>query len=349
MKFHLLKIKAITRLTNDAVKITFDVPNALQEEFAFLPGQYITLDVDGQRRDYSICESPKNNEWSIGVKAMEGGKISTYLVNELKVGDELKVSTPNGRFTIPSKPNEKRTLIAFTAGSGITPIMSMAEYTLQTEEWVNFNIFYVNKNEDSVMFKDKLAELKAKYPNNLNVYHFYTQQEQENFIFNGRIDEKKFELILNQIIDINEVDEAMICGPEEMIFTLAKEINRAGIIEKHIHFELFTTAIKPETIFEKNENEVKEVNVKVTLDGEELDFVWNREKNLIDAMLENDIDAPYSCKGGVCSSCMCKVTEGEVNIGENFVLTDSDYEEGMTLACISRPKSSTLSIDFDDV
>ena len=349
MKFHLLKIKTIQRLTADSVQITFDVPSELHEEFSFLPGQYITLDINGERRDYSICESPLNKEWSIGVKAMEGGKISNYLVNDLKEGDELKVSTPNGRFTIPTKPNEKRTLIAFTAGSGITPIMSMAEFTLQTEEWVNFHIFYVNKNSQSVMFNEKLANLKSKYPKNLHVHHFYTQEEQENFIFNGRIDEKKFDLILNQLIDINEVDEAMVCGPEEMIFTLAKKINEAGIVEKHIHFELFTTSVKPEQVFEKNEDEVKEVNVKVTLDGEELEFIWNREKNLIDAMLDNDIDAPYSCKGGVCSSCMCKITEGEVNIGENFVLTDSDYEDGMTLVCISRPKSSSLAIDFDDV
>jgi len=349
MKFHLLKIKAIQRLTNDAAQITFDVPTALHNEFSFLPGQYITLDIDGERRDYSICESPLNKEWSIGVKAMQGGKISNYLVNDLKVGDELKVSTPNGRFTIPSKPNEKRTLIAFTAGSGITPIMSMAEYTLQTEEWVNFHIFYVNKDSNSVMFNEKLDLLKSKYGERLNIHLFFTQQEQENFIYNGRIDEKKFDLILNQIIDINEVDEAMICGPEEMIFTLAKKINEAGIIEKHIHFELFNPSIKPETIFEKSENEVNEVEVEVTLDGEVSTFTWNREKNLIDAMLENDIDAPYSCKGGICSSCMCKVTEGEVEIGENFVLTDSDYEDKMTLACISRPKTNTLSIDFDDV
>lgn len=349
MKFHLLKIKTIKRLTADSVQITFDVPTELHEDFSFLPGQFITLDIDGERRDYSICESPLNKEWSIGVKAMPNGKISSYLVNELKVGDELKVSTPKGRFSIPSKPNEKRTLIAFTAGSGITPIMSMAEFTLQTEQWVNFHIFFVNKYSNSVMFKDKLAELKDKYGDNLIVHHFYTQEEQENFIFNGRIDEKKFDLILNQLIDINEVDEAMVCGPEEMIFMLAKKINQAGIVEKHIHFELFTTAIKADEVFEKKADEVNEVNVKVTLDGEEIEFVWNRDKNLIDAMLDHDIDAPYSCKGGVCSSCMCKVTEGEVNIGENFVLTDSDYEDGMTLACISRPKTPTLAIDFDDV
>jgi len=349
MKFHLLRIKAIHRLTADSVQITFDVPTELHEDFSFTAGQYITLDIDGERRDYSICESPLNKEWSIGVKAMQGGKISTYLVNDLQVGDQLKVSTPNGRFTIPSKPNEKRTLLSFTAGSGITPIIAMAEFTLQTEEWVNFNIFYVNKDENSVIFKDKIAALQQQFPNRLHVYNFYTAQDQENFIFNGRIDEHKFDLILNQIIDINEVDEAMLCGPEEMIFSLAKKINEAGIIEKHIHFELFNPAIKPETVFEKNEDEVNEVKVTVTLDDEVKEFIWSREKNLIDAMLDNDIDAPYSCKGGVCSSCLCKVTEGEVNIGENFVLTDSDYEDGMTLACISRPKTNTLAIDFDDV
>ena len=349
MKFHLLKIKSIQRLTADSVQITFDVPAALHEEYSFLPGQYITLDINGERRDYSICESPLNKEWSIGVKAIEGGKISNYLVNDLSVGDELKVSTPNGRFTIPSKPNEKRTLIAFTAGSGITPIISMAEYTLQTEEWVNFHIFYVNKDANSVMFSEKLDLLKSQYGDRLMVHLFYTQQEQENFIYNGRIDEKKFDLILNQLLDINEVDEAMLCGPEDMIFTLSKKIKDAGIVEKHIHFELFNSSVKPESVFEKNEAEVEEVKVSVTLDGEVSEFVWNREKNLIDAMLDNDIDAPYSCKGGVCSSCMCKVTEGEVNIGENFILTDSDYEEGMTLACISRPKTANLSIDFDDI
>ncbi|MBF0596016.1 2Fe-2S iron-sulfur cluster-binding protein [Faecalibacter rhinopitheci] len=349
MKFHVLKIKSILRLTTDSVQITFDIPEHLHGDFSYAPGQYITLDIDGERRDYSLCTSPLNKEWSIGVKAMPNGKISTKLVFDLKEGNELKVSTPHGRFGIPSKPNEKRTLIAFTAGSGITPILSVAEFTLQTEEWVNFNIFYVNKTENSVMFKEKLAELKAKYPKNINIYNFYTAQNQENFIYNGRIDEKKFDLILNQILDINEVDEAMICGPEEMIITLANKIHTAGIVEKHIHFELFNPSIKQDQVFEKHEDEVKEVSVKVTLDGEENEFIWNREKNLIDAMLEHNIDAPYSCKGGVCSSCMCKVTEGEVNIGDNFVLTDSDYKDGMTLACISRPKTNVLSIDFDDI
>ena len=223
MKFNLLTVKDIVKLTDDAVQISFEVPENLQADYTFLPGQYITLNINGERRDYSLCVSPNDKKWSIGVKSQPNGKISSYLANELKVGDQIEVSTPAGRFSIPTKPNEKRTLLAFTAGSGITPIMSMLEFTLQTEEWVNFHIFYVNKDENSIMFKERLTELKQQYPNNVFIHHFYTRQDQENFIYNGRIDEKKFDLILNQIIDINEVDEAMTCGPEEMILTLAKK------------------------------------------------------------------------------------------------------------------------------
>lgn len=349
MKFYSLVVKSIKRLTDNAVEITFDVPEHLHSEMAYKAGQYVTLSIMGERRDYSLCQSPLNRAWSIGVKAMEFGKVSVFLNNDLKVGDVVEVSNPHGKFMIPTKPNEKRTLLAFTGGSGITPIMSILEYTLQTEEWVNFHIFFVNKNEASIMFGERLGELKQQYPQNLFVHHFYTQQEQENFIYNGRIDEKKFDLILNQIIDINEVDEAMICAPEEMIFTLARKIKEAGIIERHIHFELFTSVAQAEEVFVKDENEVDTVQVTVTLDGETSEVTWNRAKNLIDTLLDEGIDAPYSCKGGVCSSCLCKITEGEVHIGDNYVLTDSDYEDGMTLACISRPKSATLSIDFDDV
>lgn len=349
MKFYSLVVKSIKRLTANAVEITFDVPENLHSEFAYKAGQYVTLKINGERRDYSLCQSPLNHEWSIGVKEMEFGNISKYLNNDLSVGDVVEVSNPHGKFTIPSKPNEKRTLIAFTGGSGITPIMSVLEYTLQTEEWVNFHIFYVNKNEDSIMFGERIGQLKEQYPQQVFVHHFYTKQDQDNFIYNGRIDEKKFDLILNQIIDINEVDEAMICGPEEMIFTLARKIKEAGIIERHIHFELFTSVAQADAVFEPGEDEVASVQVTVTLDGETSEVTWNREKNLIDTLLDEGIDAPYSCKGGVCSSCLCKITEGEVHIGENYVLTDSDYADGMTLACISRPKTATLAIDFDEV
>lgn len=348
MTFHPLQVASVRNLTADSVQVTFDVPPHLRKEFQFISGQYITLDINGVRRDYSLCSSPLDVEWSIGVKAMRDGNISRYLTTELKIGDVLQVSTPNGKFGIPSKPSEKRTLLAFAAGSGITPILSIIKYTLQTEEWVNFYLFYSNKNPESVMFLEEIKALQEQYPEQFHPHLFYTQHRLEDWLFEGRLDAHKFELILNQLVDINEVDEAMVCGPNEMIKEISREIFNAGIPKKHIHFEQFVPDDNPFGTLEETDSP-ENVEVTVELDGEVKTIVWNREKNLIDALLDEDIDAPYSCKGGVCSSCLCKLEEGEVHLADNFVLTDSDVEEGLILACISRPKSTQIRINFDDV
>src|SRR5690606_36487023 len=228
MEFHALKVALVKNLTKDSVQITFDIPEDLKSEFRFTSGQYIALYINGTRRDYSLCSNPLEDEWSIGVKAMKNGNISRFLTQELKTGDILKVSPPNGRFGIPSKPNDKRTLLAFAAGSGITPILSIIRYTLETEEWVNFYLFYSNKNPEKVMFMEELRALKQQYPENFHLHLFYSGHKQEDWLFEGRLDEHKFELILNQLVDINEVDEAMVCGPSEMIKVIANEIFNAG-------------------------------------------------------------------------------------------------------------------------
>lgn len=349
MTFHKLQVAAIRNLTSQSVQITFDMPEHLKSEYSFTAGQYVTLEVNEVRRDYSLCSSPLDDEWTIGVKGAEDGFISKYLTQELKVGDILQVSTPNGRFGIPTKPNEKRTILAFAAGSGITPILSILKYTLQTEEWVNFYLFYSNKNPESVMFLEEMKALKTQYPNNFYPYLFYTQHKVDDWLFEGRLDAHKFKLILNQLIDINEVDEALVCGPNEMIQVLSQEIFEAGIPKKHIHFELFTPLEGEEEIIKENDDSPVDVDVTVELDGETSNIKWNREKNLIDSLLDAGLDAPYSCKGGICSTCICRLEEGEVHLADNFVLTDSDVEEGLILACISRPKSETIKISFDKV
>src|SRR5690606_9397534 len=297
MEFHALKVALVKNLTKDSVQITFDIPEDLKPEFRFTSGQYVTLDIKGTRRDYSLCSNPLEDEWSIGVKAVKGGNISQYLTKELKTGDILNVSTPNGRFGIPSKPNEKRTILSFAAGSGITPILSVLKYTLQTEEWVNFYLFYSNKSPDKVMFLEELKALQNQYPNNFHFHPVYTQHKLDNWLFEGRLNAHKFELILNQIVDIDEVDEAMVCGPNEMIKEIANEIFKAGIPKKHIHFELFTPDFTPLDILPEEMDAPDDIQVTVELDGEMNEIIWHREKNLIDAMLEADIDAPYSCKG----------------------------------------------------
>ncbi|MFV0305317.1 MAG: 2Fe-2S iron-sulfur cluster-binding protein [Moheibacter sp.] len=349
MDFHKLRVKSLNKLTSESVQITFDVPNNLKLEYKYKAGQYVTLNVNGTRRDYSLCTSPLEDKWSIAIKAVPDGHISKFLNTELKEGDYLEVSTPSGRFGIPSKPDEKRTIIAFAAGSGITPILSIINYTLQTEKWVNFYLFYSNKTPNEVMFKEQIEELQSDYPLNFFPHLFYTQFKLPDWLFEGRLDAHKFELILNQLIDINEVDEAIVCGPNEMIQTISSEIFNAGIPKKSIHFELFTVGSNPLDILPEEMDSPQDVKVTVELDGEVNELVWNREKNLIDALHDAGIDAPYSCKGGICSTCICKLEEGEVLVGENFVLTDSDIEEGMILACISRPKSQKIKINFDEV
>ncbi len=348
MKFHKIKVESIDRLTPKSVQINFEIPNELKSEYSFKAGQYVTIEFDGVRRDYSLCTSPLDGKWSIGVKEAPNGYVSHYLNRELKAGDFLKVSTPNGRFGIPTKPDEKRTIMAFAAGSGITPIISVMKYTLQTEEWVNFYLFYNNKTPEETMFYEELENLKKLYPNQLHIHYFYTQHQVEDWLYQGRIDAHKFELITNQLIDINEVDEALICGPNEMIEVISNEIFEAGIIKKRIHFELFTPIENEEMIIEKEET-LDEVEVTIHLDGEVSTMVWDTSKNLVDAMLDEGLDAPYSCKGGICSSCMCILEEGEVELKENYVLTDADEEEGIILACCTRPKSKQIKINFDDV
>ncbi|MDX9704511.1 MAG: 2Fe-2S iron-sulfur cluster-binding protein [Weeksellaceae bacterium] len=348
MEFHNLTVKKVQKLTPVSVAIDFDVPEELKPDFEFKAGQYITLDILNERRDYSLCSSPLEGRWSVGIKALSNGKVSTYINSEIKEGDTVKVSTPNGRFGIPSRPDEKRTILAFVAGSGITPILSVLKYTLETEKWVNFHLFYSNRTPQDVMFKEELEEIKQKYPFNFFPYLFYSQHKVDNWLFEGRLDAPKFQLILNQLVDINEVDEALVCGPNKMIRVITDEIHSAGIPKENIHFELFSTE-GLDRIQNENAAEQTEVKVTVELDGEVSTLTWDTKKNLVDAMLDAGIDAPYSCKGGICSSCMCKLEKGEVVVGENFILTESDEEEGIILACCSRPKSDEIRINFDAI
>lgn len=351
MNFHNLKVKNIKKLTPASVRVDFEIPEELKTDFNFSAGQYVTLDINGTRRDYSLCSSPLSGDWSIGVKEAKEGYISRFMNSELKIGDFLKVSTPRGRFGIPTRPDEKRTILAFAAGSGITPILSVIKYTLETEEWVNFYLFYSNRTPQDVMFKEEIKKIKEEYPYNFFPYNFYSQHKLDNWLFEGRLDAPKFQLIVNQLVDINEVDEAIVCGPNEMISVITDEVHSSGIPKENIHFELFTIPLeldKTETTVEESK-ELETVEVTVELDGEISQLTWDTSKNLVDAMVDAGIDAPYSCKGGICSSCMCKIEEGEVNLSENFVLTDSDHEEGIILACCSRPKSKEIRINFDDI
>lgn len=351
MKFTETAIIEIEQLTKDAVKIVFQAPN----NFTFHAGQFITLSLDlageNHRRDYSLCSSPLSHQMEIGVKKVTHGTVSKYLTQELKVGETLKVSEPHGRFGIPSKPNEKRTLVAFAAGSGITPILSILKFTLATEKDVTFHLFYSNQTMAQALFTKELQQLQTQYPDNLFIHWVLTQEKTENPLFHGRLDGNKLELLINQIIDWDEVDEVIICGPEEMTRSLANATHDFGIPKENIHFELFTP-LKDEIFVSDQSKEttnVTAVEVEVELDGETHTMLWeNNGKDLLDALLDEGLDAPYSCKGGVCSTCLCDILEGAVVHGENLVLTDDDLAQGKILPCSAFPKTKKIKIRFEE-
>ncbi|MDR3273051.1 MAG: ferredoxin--NADP reductase, partial [Flavobacteriaceae bacterium] len=304
MEFYSLTVQNIQKLTAKSTKIDFSIPAELKNIFTWKAGQFLSFkfEIDNTPvvREYSVCTAPHEGFLSIAVKETARPFVSKYVQENVKIGDKLPVSAPLGNFGIPSRPNEKRTLAAFSAGSGITPVMSILKDTLHKEKDVNFYLFYGNADENDVMFKAELEEFRQKYPQNFHLYNFYSEQETDDNFFEGLLNEHKVELIINQIVDWDEVDEVLICGPKEMIVNLANAVYHNGIPKKHIHYELYEPI---DQIFQNDEKEksvVKEVEVTFTYEDENHTFTWkNNGSSLLEALLEKGFDVPYSCKGGV--------------------------------------------------
>lgn len=344
--FYNVNIKEIKQETAFAVSVVFSIPENLITEFSFTAGQYITIEkeINGEavRRAYSICSTPKSGEIRVAIKAVENGVFSTYATTDLKVGDEVKISTPEGRFLL--NPEAKKNYIAFAAGSGITPILSMVKSVLEHEPTSTFTLIYGNKSVEDTIFNDELLALNSKYEH-FNLEFVCSRERQENMLF-GRID-KPFTnfFIKNKYKDIS-FDAAFLCGPEAMINTVSETLKEAGFSNNNIHFELFTVSED-----ENTKDEIKEGTSEITilLDDEETTFTMTQTDNILAASLRNYLDPPYSCQGGVCSSCLAKVTEGKAVMVKNTILTDGEVEEGLILTCQAHPTTSKISIDFDDV
>jgi len=344
-QFHKLTIKEIKRKTADAVSITFEIPEKLKTEFEFKAGQYINIkkELNGKeiRRSYSICSDPNGAILKIAVKSVEGGLFSVYATTLLHVGDKLEVSKPEGRFVLD--PQNGKNYIAFAAGSGITPIMSMIKATLH--KGANFTLIYGNKSADDTIFKERLDVLKKLYSTQLNVHYVYSRENDSNEIF-GRIDKGNVNYFLNNIYKNTSFDDAFLCGPETMIKMATETLTENNFTENKIHFELFTvpaSANEDATIPEGNSE------ITIVLDDEETTFIMSQKKIILNATLDKDLDAPYSCQGGICSSCLARVVEGSVVMEKNAILTDDEIEEGLILTCQAHPTSSTIKIDYDDV
>lgn len=346
--FYTLTVKQIKKLTPSSVAITFDIPKDLIQTFKFEAGQYITIkkEIKGKelRRAYSISSSPKNESITIGVKKVDRGGFSDYAHSKLGVGDSLEVMPPEGRFILKSSGTTKN-VAAFAAGSGITPIMSIARTVLENNKNNKFVLVYGNKSYEETMFYTDLVKLQLDYANRFFIYFTNSQAMEENSLF-GRIETSTVNYALKNKHKDTEFDAFYLCGPEQMIHTVTDTLADNDISKDKIHFELFTaTEIKDELPLTTE----GETQVEVVVDDETFSFTMAKKMLVLDAVLKENIDAPYSCQGGVCSSCIAKITEGKAEMVKNQILTDGEIADGLILTCQAHPLTPTLKVNYDDV
>jgi ring-1,2-phenylacetyl-CoA epoxidase subunit PaaE len=356
--FHRLRIKEIRKETSDCVSISFNIPPELKESFLFQHGQNITVrqEVNGQeiRRSYSICASPFENELRVAVKKVEGGFFSTLANDLLKPGDELEILPPTGKFNTPLDPGNKKNYLAFAAGSGITPVISIIKTTLQKEPHSSFTLVYGNRSRSSIIFFEELEGIKNKYINRFNLIHVLSRERTDIPVNYGRIDIEKL-IELSRILHYPSFDEIFICGPEAMIFSIKEYLEQKDIDKRKIHFELFTTPGQQQAtgnrqyaISNKQFESGEKSKVTIKLDGRSFDFdLGYDEEPILDGALKQGADLPYACKGGVCCTCKAKLLEGEVEMEVHWGLEDEEVEQGYILTCQSHPKTERVVVDFD--
>jgi ring-1,2-phenylacetyl-CoA epoxidase subunit PaaE len=357
LKFYSLKVRDVRPETVDCVSVSLEVPAELEETFRFAPGQYLTFrrhfDNAEIRRSYSICTSPGEGELRVAIKKVDEGKFSTYAHSELKAGDVLDVMPPMGKFTPKKTDAAHKEYLAFAAGSGITPIMSIMKAVLEEEPASSFTLIYGNRSKNSIIFREAIEALKNKYMTRLRVFHVLSREYMEIPLFSGRITAEKCGDFCDKLVDITTIDEAFICGPEEMILSVRQKLADLGMPTANIHIELFTSPDQPKPAHEQwvasHKGATGPVSkVSITLDGVTFDMeVPFVGESILDAALKNGADLPYACKGGVCCTCRALVTEGEVEMEVNYALEHDEVEKGFVLTCQSHPRTERVVIDFD--
>jgi len=347
--FHKLQVKEVRRETGDAVSVAFDIPAELKNEFRFLPGQYITIQKDLQdsplRRAYSICSSPESGELRVAIKEVEKGRFSHFANNDLKPGDHLDVAGPEGRFVLEAHSDNQKDYMAIAAGSGITPVISMIKSVLHNEQKSRFALIYGSKSGDKTIFKKELDELVVSSNGRLKIQYVFSQIISDKALF-GRIDSNKVKDFLKHDFSDWKIDTYFLCGPEELIDGTKAVLLGNGVKQDAIKFELFSsTSYKKEVTKSLDGN----AEICVVLDDEETNFEMRMDEIILDAALAKGLDAPYSCQGGVCSSCLARVVEGTAVMERNTILDDDEIEEGLILTCQAHPTTSKIKIDYDDV
>lgn len=361
-QFHRLKIAKKEDLTKNTFSLEFEIPANLKDNFKFDAGQYVSINFKSHGEDvindYSMTSAPYEEKISLGIKVASSNGATSQLYGNYNPGDELLVSEPSGRFTLVSKPSEFRTIVGFAGGIGITPILSHFKNILHKEPRTRLYLFLGNKSSEELMYRGLLNDLIQQYGNRLQIFYFYSQEKTSDHFFYGRLDEKKLNLIINQILHLDDtdeestiwdaVDEVLICGKGEMIKTLANACYHHGIPKKNIHFELFEEFNDDIYPVEKEFPLIQNVQVDFKMFGKEYhtELPDNREKILQQLLVQN-FSVPYSCKSGICGSCECTLEEGEVELLENEYLTEKEESQGKILACMSIAKTKKIKLNFD--
>ena len=347
--FYPLIIKDIKRETPQAVSIAFAVPESLSEAYNFTAGQYLNIKTQHEgkevRKAYSICSAPGSGELRVAIKAVKNGGFSVFANEKLAVGDTMEVGVPEGNFIFEPKADRQHNYAAFAAGSGITPVMAIIHSVLINEPESSFVLVYGNKNPEETIFHNLLLELQEKYLGRFFVQFVYSKARDEGSLF-GRIERSTVNFVLKNKHKEKEFSKFYLCGPEEMILTVNEVLKENNIPEKNIKFELFSTPIAEKPITANLDGQTK---VTVLVDDEETTFVMPKEITILDAALKQGVDAPYSCQGGICSSCMARITHGTAEMKKNAILTDGEIAEGLILTCQAHPTSAEIYVDFDDV
>jgi ring-1,2-phenylacetyl-CoA epoxidase subunit PaaE len=355
LKFYPLAVSDLRRETADTVSIAFAVPDDLRALFQFTQGQYLTLrtTMEGEevRRSYSICAGVNDGELRVAVKRVEDGRFSTWANTQLRIGDTLEVMPPQGRFFTPLSAAHQATYVAFAAGSGITPILSILKTTLETEPQSRFILFYGNRTFDRIIFREQLDALKNQYPERLSVHHILSKETLGSELFYGRLNGEKCTAYARYFFQPAAVEAYFLCGPEDMIFSVKEALETAGADPKKIHFELFTTPgmnTQAKAKAEQRQLNAFDAQIKIIQDDMEYEFLLPSDgSTLLDAAMRAGADLPFSCKGGVCATCKARILEGEVEMDINYGLEPDEVAAGYVLTCQSHPKSKRVVVSFD--
>lgn len=354
-RFHDLTVTDVHKTIRDAVVVTLQPINGAAEEFDFTQGQYLTFrrDFDGEelRRSYSICAGKDDGILQVGIKRVDGGAFSTWANEELKVGDIIQAMPPMGGFFTALDADADKRYLGFAGGSGVTPVLSILKTTLAREPKARFTLVYANRGVNTIMFREELEDLKNLYMGRLNVIHILESDAQDIDLFTGLVTQEKCAELFKHWIDIKTVDTAFICGPEPMMLGIAAALRDHGLEDAQIKFELFASAqpgrARRKTVSGDAASSANQTKAAITLDGSTQSITMPKDMSILDGALENAMDAPYACKAGVCSTCRCKVLEGEVEMVANHALEDYEVEKGYVLSCQAFPLTDSVTVDFD--